>query len=173
MGEHMGSIAMVERSRPSLWLWALLPLLVLSGCGTKAPPTGKVSGTVTFKGKALPEGVITFINDGEGRTANAAIKDGQYTVPNAPVGPCGIEVTVSAGHVSAQAKAAMNTRLEDALRRAREHGAKVPDSPMAQSAPQEKSQAVPIPKRYGRAKTSGLAFTVAEGAQSFDVELKP
>jgi hypothetical protein len=161
----------MTNKQPVLLLAGITLVLLLAGCGSREPPTGVVSGTVSFKGKPLPEGVVTFINEEEGRIANGAIKDGQYEVPNAPVGPCGIEVTVNTGQTPASFNAASRGRREMAMKRARENGQDVSDS--APTAPQEKRNVVSIPGRYGRAKTSGLKLTVAEGQQTYDIELKP
>jgi hypothetical protein len=46
-----------------------------------SPPTGTVSGTVTFNGKPLPQGLITFSPSGTiGGTGGGEIRDGQYRV---------------------------------------------------------------------------------------------
>ncbi len=53
----------------------MFSLTALVGCGDK-PSLGSVEGTVTFQGKALPEGTITFVPE-KGRSAVGQIKDGK------------------------------------------------------------------------------------------------
>jgi hypothetical protein len=56
----------------------------LVGCGRSGGLTA-VSGTVTYDGKALEKGLISFVPaDGNGPTAAAPITDGKYAVKVAP-----------------------------------------------------------------------------------------
>lgn len=63
----------------SLSLFALL-LVAVAGCGTSGPEMGDVKGTVTYKGKPLTTGTITFVPETDGLpTAFAEIQpDGTY-----------------------------------------------------------------------------------------------
>ncbi len=56
--------------------------LWLSGCGesAKGPPTGRVTGTVTFQGKPVDEGRINFESDPPGYGAAADVKQGNFAV---------------------------------------------------------------------------------------------
>jgi len=50
------------------------------GCST-GPRTGEVKGKVTFEGKPVTEGLVTFLNPKEGGAAEAEIsKDGAFAV---------------------------------------------------------------------------------------------
>ena len=52
----------------------------LAGC-SQGPTVGQVSGTVTFRGKPVTDGTITFINPTTGFAAEAGLsKDGSYVV---------------------------------------------------------------------------------------------
>src|SRR5437870_6554708 len=64
---------------------ALLLILLALGCGSKQKfDTAEVSGTVLFKGKALPGGEVTFAKV-DGIAVNAVIdEDGHYTI-SAPI----------------------------------------------------------------------------------------
>lgn len=57
-----------------------LAVLAIVGCGPAGPEMGDVTGTVTFKGKPLPTGTITFIPETDGLpNAFAEIQeDGTY-----------------------------------------------------------------------------------------------
>jgi hypothetical protein len=68
--------------------WAVLvaaTVLTVAGCGGRT--TGEVSGTVTFDGKPVEAGGITFVPvDGKSPTTGGVLKDGQYKVLSVPVG---------------------------------------------------------------------------------------
>jgi len=59
-----------------------LTLIVVAGCGERAPTLYHVSGTVTFGGKPVPAGSILFEPDttkgNQGPAGYAQIKDGKY-----------------------------------------------------------------------------------------------
>ncbi|WP_233198903.1 MULTISPECIES: hypothetical protein [Pirellulaceae] len=67
----------------------LLLMALLTGCGSKGPETGHVSGKVTYKGKALPTGTIVFVPEKEGDLmAFAEIQqDGTYVAGTEQFGP--------------------------------------------------------------------------------------
>lgn len=66
--------------------------LVFAGCST-APPTGTVSGEVTFDGQPIKDGRIAFIPvDGQGQTGGAAIKDGKFEAKDVPVAKMKVEI---------------------------------------------------------------------------------
>jgi len=72
-----------EMTRPGIF-WALLCGVALCGCGSDEPRGIALSGTVTFKGQPLSDGMIKFIPmDGNGPTAGATIENGAYSVPAA------------------------------------------------------------------------------------------
>jgi hypothetical protein len=51
--------------------------LFLTGCADKGPKTAPVKGTITYQGKAVPQGTIMF-QPAEGQAATGQIKDGNY-----------------------------------------------------------------------------------------------
>lgn len=57
--------------------------LALAGCGDSGPKRYQVSGKVTYKGKPVPKGFITFEPDSskgnEGPGGGAEIVDGEYS----------------------------------------------------------------------------------------------
>lgn len=63
--------------------FTLLALPVLTGCfgNSDQLPTAEVSGKVTYKGKPLPMGSVTFIPDTPGKAASGEIQeDGTYVL---------------------------------------------------------------------------------------------
>ena len=124
----------------------LLAALLFSGIASaddkKPDPKGEeVSGKITYNGKPLPAGTVTFVSkDGKTTTASAIAEDGTYKAI-LPVGEYGIAITTVA--------------------------AKKKDDPKDPP----KKTVVKIPEKYGDVKTSGLVYKVAKGKQSFDIDL--
>jgi hypothetical protein len=86
-----------------LWLFVLLVLL---GCGARAPRVAQVSGRVTLDNQPLPKASVTFVpmaskeNENPGPTAQGMTDaDGRYqlsvdvSTPGAIVGKCRIYIT--------------------------------------------------------------------------------
>ena len=66
-----------------LFFCTLFVVPTLAGCSGNSDqlPTGEVHGTVSYKGKLLPTGSVTFIPDGPGKAAAGEIQaDGTYTL---------------------------------------------------------------------------------------------
>jgi hypothetical protein len=65
-------------------LLAVLPLLVMSGCG--GPDNrAEVSGSISFNGQPLASGSISFVpaEGNKGPSSGGSIVDGRYSVPRA------------------------------------------------------------------------------------------
>lgn len=82
-----GSIGGRRSSRQCRLLLCLLAGILVIGCthsGNGGPPRTRVFGKVTFQGKPIPFGVISFIPDpGANLPADGAtIRNGQYVVDN-------------------------------------------------------------------------------------------
>lgn len=64
---------------------ACIATLTVSGCGPGTPNPYEVSGTVTFDGKPIPKGFITFLPDtskgNKGPGGGAPINNGEYRTP--------------------------------------------------------------------------------------------
>ena len=72
------------------WLLAL-SLLVCPTAASAQPITGTVAGKVTFRGRPLAEGTITFIARSSKMTGTIQA-DGRYRVSGIPTGPAFIQV---------------------------------------------------------------------------------
>jgi hypothetical protein len=132
---------MHTRSRAARWAAAALLLVLAAGCG--GPRT--VSGKVSYNGKALGKGQISFVGSG-GKSASGTINaDGTYVVTDVPAGE--VTATVVSYFVEGEAKFGL-TPLK--------------------SAPPMKSA---IPTKYNDPKTSGLVYVVDARKKTIDVEL--
>ena len=121
-----------------------------------------MSGKVTFQGRAVPEGTITFYPE-EGRSATARLKpDGTYSLTTfeegdgAIVGPC--EVTIEAVRFNAAPRA---TSFEEEIAQATRGG-----PPKPASGPQWL-----LPRQYSVRGQSGLKREVKSGGNTIDFEL--
>lgn len=146
---------------------ALLLALVTAvvGCGKAADgfagQRGKVSGKATLAGQPLPAGCqVLFVATKGGFTASGPVgPDGafalEYQVPQGlPVGDYVVQISPPAGGSSA---------------------APVDPAAMAQkmtlSANAKPASGLPFPERYASTSTSGLAFTVQPGSNTFELSL--
>lgn len=155
------------RSRFSILVCALFLACFLvaglPGCGKK--PRASVKGKVTFMNKPLTAGTVAFFT-ADGQHASGTIKsNGEYHVPDAPIGETTITVTTP--------KAPMGPMA-----------AKMPKPPTgSQGMPKEmlppdyeegkKVGIVPAPEQYGTPESSPLKYTVSPGEQNHNIELKP
>jgi hypothetical protein len=129
-----------------LSLFLVVPALALGaiGCGDEdRPPSGKVTGTVTYKGAPLPGGSVTFfdannLKSGERSTATID-QEGHYVMPTAPLGNVKVIVT---GPTPSSDPSHRNDRI------------------------------VQIPLKYADVMQTGLVTTVSTGTQEFNIDLK-
>ncbi len=131
----------------------LLALPLVTGCAGQAK--GTVSGKVTYQGKALSSGYVTFTAD-KGPPLHADIQsDGSYRLENVPVGPVKIGV---------QPKASQEAMRAIGMPR----GPKDVDKVKAAVADRETK----LPSKYADPNQSGLTYTVTNGPQQHDIDLK-
>jgi hypothetical protein len=77
----MKEVARMKRCRRIVEVAVICGLLAaIGGCGPNGPERVRVSGTVTYQGKPLPDGTISFVPIGKtaGLPADVAILQGQY-----------------------------------------------------------------------------------------------
>jgi hypothetical protein len=130
-----------------------LLLLCLAGCG--GPQVGSVTGTVTWNGKPIERGLITF-SPNAGAPHPAAIIAGKYETGEIPTGEYKIMVILSevpgAPPVTKQPAGSLGEGLG-----ASDLRAPAPSVAKARLDP-----------KYGDASTSGLSFTVKSGPNTYD-----
>lgn len=72
-----------------------LAIFGTTGCGESGPSRASVQGMVTWEGKPVENGTISFIPLGEGVAASAKIVGGRYVIPESegpPVGPNQVQI---------------------------------------------------------------------------------
>lgn len=125
--------------------------------------TGEVTGRVTYGGKPIPWGRVTFVGQGGRKKAvSAAIKNGAYHLTNCPTGKVKISVeSMPAKKIETPPPATGITK-----------GFKIPAAKDVPP-PEVIGQYVAIPPDYGNADTSNLEFKVGWGSQKHDIDLPP
>ena len=161
-------IAQASWAAPAFCRWNILPAVLalalalfvslLPGCGgggIDLGPFGAVRGQVTYKGKPVTEGLITFNSPKSGQAAIVGLQaDGTYRMQlgdrdGLPVGEYNVYV---------------RPPRPDAKARAQMHD--------LNNSPPSKPKTYPnIPKRYRLETTSGLRAVVNEGDNTFDFKL--
>ena len=136
---------------PSLRVVLLLNglLITLHLACSAGPETGEVHGKVTFKGKPVTEGLVTFLNPTEGGGAEAPIgADGAYAVQ---------------GGVVVGDYLAVVTPLVEIVDT---DPGKTPPGPVEKNAPN-------IPRKYRMQGSTPLRAKVKSGKNEINLELKP
>jgi hypothetical protein len=141
-------------------------LVVSAGCAHRGK--GVVKGQVVFFDKKLTAGTVSFQTQ-DGRIGSGNIDfSGNYTVADAPVGPCTVTVRVpqmtQMPGMKSYAKPPGNMPpMRPPGREVEESGASLVDP----------SKIVQIPGKYAKPETSGLTFTVEKGEQTYNITLTP
>jgi hypothetical protein len=117
-----------------------------AGCSSGLP-TGEVQGKVTYKGKPVTEGTVTFLNPkGEGDAEAQITKEGTYAIPKVVVGEYLVTVTPPMVIVDTDP-------------------GKSPPAPVEKPAPN-------IPMKYRQQGTTTLKATVNPGKNEVDFDMK-
>lgn len=135
------------RSRFGVGLALVLVVGVVAGCG--GGRKGEVSGTISYQGKPLPSGEITFFNNDKQIVGGASIRDGKYKASSLPPGPVKITVNTSGPDTSVDKKAV----------------------PQSEGKPIS-AASIDIPPRYSTPDQSDLTYEVKPGVQEHPIELK-
>jgi len=122
-------------------------LLTALGCDS-GPRTGEVSGTISYDGKPVEKGAITFVPiDGKATTEGGNIVGGKYTAAKVPVGNAKVYIN---GTKVIGKKKAYNTK----------------DSPEVDLYDEL------LPDKYSNQGTTELTFEVKPGKNEKDWDLK-
>ena len=124
--------------------------LAVAGCGASGPEMARVRGTVSYQGKPLTKGTITFVSTDEKRpNATSAIgADGSFDLQTVEPGD-GAQL----GDYVVTVSGIGTDEILDYI----------PKKPVENKSP--------IPLKYGAVDTSGLKQTVKSGRNHFDIKL--
>ena len=156
----------------------LLSILVVTGCTRSNEQTAEVSGKVTYNGKPLPGGRVTFVT-ANGYAGHGTISpQGEYSLQS-PLGEVQIGVDNTMLRSDPQWEKNKNKGrlpIQQAKKgEAQEPPTKSAKSPAANQRVTGKQGVVGtyihIPGRYADPTLSGLKFTVTAGSQTHDIEL--
>jgi len=136
--------------RLAAFVSALVVASTSPGCGPSGPEMARVSGTVTYEGKPVPLGTVSFVaKDANGRNATGAIQsDGSYTLQTEKPGD-GAQVGEYAVTISATEAPLLDY---------------IPPKPV----PVKRH----VPEKYEKPDTSGLTATVKSGSNTIPFDLK-
>jgi hypothetical protein len=149
----------------------VLPVVVLFslGCGK---PTGDISGKVTYQGKPVSGGTITFL-DADKRQVGSAIlgADGEYSLIKVPAGP--VKITVTTPTAPTVGRRSQDSSSQDKP----DPRAKTPPPEVNPNAPKwkggvNKLRIVSVPAKYHTPEQSGLTYTVQPGSQEHNIDLQ-
>jgi hypothetical protein len=140
-------------SRYPIGGWLLLLIVAANGCGK--PTTA--SGTVTFRGKPVVYGSVTFVGTDKVSHSGVIAADGIYTVENLQPGTFSVEVV----------------SRDPSHGRSILRGQQPAPSGSAKPAAKPKNNGwFALPTQYESAATSGLTCTLGPGKVTYDIELK-
>jgi hypothetical protein len=149
-----------------------LGLLSAWGCGDDdLPPRYTVSGTVTYRGKPVESGSITFTpNDMQtGRSAGGTITDGKYSLttltPDDGALPGQYKVSIYARRESLEGAGPKTKAMYEKARAS-------PGVPIPIEARKQLRQEDLVPKKYFAAETSQLTADVGERTNEIHFDLK-
>jgi hypothetical protein len=142
-----------QKGRCRVLLLVLLLLPLTTSCGSQAK--GTVSGKVTYQGKPLPSGFVTFVPEKGAPVYSEIQSDGSYRVDQVPIGLVRIGI---------QPKSAQNTLASSAMPRNPQDVTKLKAAMTATE--------TQIPSQYANPNSSGLTYTVTKGLQQYDIVLK-
>ena len=151
--------------------------LLLAACATTGcSKTGKVTGKVTFEGKQVLVGHVTFTGP-DGKTNDSVeIEDGVYTLTKVPVGVCKITVDTSKykppegapqvrpGDVDmSKMPKESQEKMKEKMKQANAAG---PDRFL-----EMQKKYIEIPFLYASLETTTLSTTVKSGTQDYNIEI--
>ena len=151
-------------------------LLLVAGLGGCSQSPGTISGKVTYQGKELKGGNVSFVSAENGPSFSAAIgEDGTYKAQNVRAGKYKLCVETASlkppqGAINSGAgKKGPNIELSPGTKLPEGY---TPSSPGEARAVENLKRYVPIPDSYSKPETTDLTCTVTGGDQTQNIELK-
>ncbi|NLX94920.1 MAG: carboxypeptidase regulatory-like domain-containing protein [Rhodopirellula sp.] len=133
----------------SLTFFAVFLSFFAAGCGS-SEPLGRISGTVTYNGQPVEEGIVSFHNAETGRAGQAELQSGgTYEID-----------TAKGGLEPGQYQVSILPPTETTT-----------DSETGETTHKTK-EVSNIPDKYRSGRTSGLSARVEEGSNEFDFSLE-
>jgi hypothetical protein len=154
-------------------LLVLVPSLLLVGCSDSLQQQAEVSGTVTYRGKPLPGGIVMFISDKGFQNSATIDENGHYTIL-VSVGSNKITVDNRLLNKNKQTPAPRG-KSDDGRLQKKSQPIESPRLKPPEGTTQETTLAgtyVPIRESYASAESSGLVYTVVPGTQVKDIPLE-
>lgn len=151
--------------------------VLLPGCSR---PTGSISGKVTYQGKPLKGGNVSFQST-EGRESFAATigEDGTYSVPKIIGGSYKVCVETDSLKPSGGAPGMSKGPSDPKDAKAGPppgaqipEGYKVDNTAMGARAAENRKRYVQIPPAYAKPETTDLAYEFKGGTETYDINLK-
>jgi hypothetical protein len=156
----------------------LMLVMGFVSCGGRSgPPVAKVSGTITYKGKAVEKANVVFIPAGSAPRSATGQTDGQGnfklttfdTNDGAIVGEHTITISKPSDAEAAKTMDASNPGADyDAAMRAVASGAPATGAGTKKGGWMDST----LPEKYAKKETSPLKRTVAEGDNNFKIDLE-
>ena len=134
----------------------------ICGCGGG---TGNVSGTVTYQGKVVKGGNVTFVStEGKPGASSAQIsEDGTYTMPKVPTGNVKICVDTETFNPASRSKVP---------KYAPPAGQTAPDGFGTGDSEGMAKRYTQIPGTFAKPETTGLTYEIVGGEQTHNIDIK-
>jgi len=149
---------MVQLFRDGARIMITVSLVIIPTACSSPRPTAEVQGRVTYKGAPLPEGIVLFLAEDRRQDIGSIDADGTYIVKRAPLG---------------KNKVSVQTLPQPPPLGPTARARNEPEKKGAPTGDKSPARSVSIPARYAKTDTSGLNFTVQDGVNRYDIELKP
>jgi hypothetical protein len=136
--------------------WSLLLVLLPAACGCSK--TATVTGKVTYQGRPVVHGSITFVRDAQTARSAAIQPDGSYTVEDVPLG------TMKVCVFSRDPRKGRSVVISQQAARSGDKTADESKAPV--------DGWFPLPPKFEAAATSGLTCNVASRRVHHDLKLQ-
>ncbi len=144
----------------------VLSTVGLTGCGDKL---ATVNGTVTYKGKPVTSGSLTFYINGNAVASSSVLPDGKFVTEGVPYGEVTITVTGGKADIMKGPGQGRGPMSPTAPKAAKKDGA---NTPRPESAIPEPESSPETPEKYRNAATSPLKFNIDSSSKTITLSLE-